>query len=76
MVKLLIENGADVDQTCNGGITALLIASSHGYFDIVKYLIEKGADLNHKDDQNLTALMHADFWIEIEQLLETAGALI
>ena len=43
IVKLLIENGADVNAKNEDGETALHLANRKGYLDIVKYLIAKGA---------------------------------
>lgn len=41
------------------GQTALMLAVSHGRFDMVKLLLEAGADLNIQDTDGSTALMCA-----------------
>ncbi|KPA08851.1 protein phosphatase 6 regulatory ankyrin repeat subunit A, partial [Candidatus Magnetomorum sp. HK-1] len=60
LVKLLIENGIDINYKCNDGRTALLLAFKYDHFEIAKYLIEKGADIsNKKTDGLMTPLMYA-----------------
>jgi len=51
IVKLLLENGADInaqDEYCD---SALYAASSKGYEAIVKLLLEKGADVNVRSER-------------------------
>ncbi|KAI9889558.1 MAG: hypothetical protein M1814_005161 [Vezdaea aestivalis] len=50
-VKLLLDNGADVDQKDNRGQTALHMAASasNNTSDIIKILLDSGADINTKD---------------------------
>jgi|GEM_PF-127023 len=45
-VKLLLEAGADVNQTSEFGWTALLTATQNRYYQLGKYLLEQGADPN------------------------------
>src|SRR5690606_15598562 len=45
-VKLLLEAGADVNQTSEFGWTALLTATQNRYYRLGKYLLEQGADPN------------------------------
>jgi ankyrin repeat protein len=60
MVKLLIANGADVDQKNFRGATALMGAATDGPVSVVSYLIEKGADVNARDKDGHTAVMYAE----------------
>jgi ankyrin repeat protein len=59
MVKLLIENGADVNGTDNYLDTGLMIASYWGYLDTVKILLEHNANKDLIDDEGQTALFKA-----------------
>lgn len=47
MVKLLVENGADLDAKIpDDGTTALMLAAHFGELEKVKYLVSKGAKIN------------------------------
>jgi ankyrin repeat protein len=48
VVKLLIENGANVNYKSSGNVTALWEASWLGHADVVRLLLDKGADVNTK----------------------------
>ena len=41
--------------------TALILASSEGYTEVVKSLLDKGADVNANDHNGFTALMWAAY---------------
>lgn len=61
-IKLLIENGADIDATDINGRTPLMMASSSktdSDLETVKLLIECGADINAKDNYLYTPLLMA-----------------
>jgi len=60
IAKVLIENGADLNQQTNQGMTALMYAVGFDDCDeIVKLLLDNGADLNMRDNNGKTALMYA-----------------
>ena len=62
VVKILIENGADINAKDNGGTTALMNASTEDdyiNYEICKLLIENGANVNDKDLQGANALIYA-----------------
>ena len=76
VVKLLIDNGADLNHKNNGGVTALRTAAREGRTEVVKLLIDNGADQNIKDVDGWTALMYAA-WngsTEVVKLLIDNGA--
>lgn len=51
-VKLLVENGVNIEQQGEGGFTPLKVADDFGQKEIVSYLISKGAN---------TSALEADF---------------
>lgn len=59
MVALLIEFGADVNQTNSESVTALGLASAQGHCDVVRLLVQAGASLTSKDRQNHTPMVQA-----------------
>ena len=46
IVKILVEEGANVDSTNEWGSTALFYALEANHFDIADYLLEEGADID------------------------------
>ena len=44
IVKALVENGAEIDATNSGGMTALQGTSANGHMAVVAYLLENGAN--------------------------------
>ena len=60
LAKMLVDEGADVDDKGNlADNTALMEASNHGNLAIVQMLINKGADTNKRDTSGFTALILA-----------------
>jgi len=59
IVKLLADNGAELDLKSSDGSSALIFASQNGNAEIVKVLLERGADPNLKDNKDKTALDYA-----------------
>ena len=60
VVKLLIEQNAEVDGRISTGSTSLRVAAYGGHLDIVRCLVESGADVNaRKYTDETTALMVA-----------------
>jgi ankyrin repeat protein len=58
IVKLLVENGTDVDRGLISG-TPLMIASYNGHIEIVRYLLDKGSDVHAKSENGKTCMTHA-----------------
>lgn len=61
-VKVLLENGADVDIKNGEGLQPLAVACSHNNIDIIKELIEYGADINAENQTGWTPLLSATVW--------------
>jgi ankyrin repeat protein len=54
--KLLVEAGADVNQTTEYGWTPLLTATNNRHYKLAEYLIEHGADVNRANKGKWTPL--------------------
>jgi ankyrin repeat protein len=78
IVKLLIQNGADVNAGCQFDRTALMQACDYGNIEIVKLLIQNGAEINATAFMGSTALMDAcnSGNLEIVKILLDNGALV
>jgi ankyrin repeat protein len=61
VVRLLFEQGADVNAKDGDGWTALHGAASRGHEAVVRLLVEKGADVNAKHRDRWTALHEAAY---------------
>ncbi|XP_057318733.1 ankyrin-1-like [Microplitis mediator] len=59
IVKLLIENKADVNFIGTAGETALSLAVEKESFELVKILLDNGADINLSSDKDYSPLQHA-----------------
>lgn len=58
-MNLLLDHGADIEQTCPGHLTALLAACLYGFLESVRTLIERGADIGARTPDGLTGLLLA-----------------
>lgn len=56
VVKILIENGADVNMKDGANWTALTCSAKKGYDSVVKFLLEHGAETDNKESPGYTAL--------------------
>eukprot|EP00919_Chromeraceae_sp_WS-2016_P065497 GHVR01154933.1.p2 GENE.GHVR01154933.1~~GHVR01154933.1.p2 ORF type:complete len:113 (+),score=17.60 GHVR01154933.1:217-555(+) len=77
VVKVLVENGVDVNFRNNVGQCALHNASANGHLYVVKYLIENGAYINNTDNEGDTPVYIASWNGHIEvvrYLLNEGGA--
>ncbi|KAJ7291243.1 ankyrin repeat-containing domain protein [Mycena rebaudengoi] len=59
IVRLLLENGADIHARNNGALRA---ASKRGYTDIIQLLLQHGANVNAADEHTGSALEAAACW--------------
>ena len=59
IVKMLINNGADINRQDSYGATPLIEASFRGHPEIVSLLLENGVDVTVVDRDGYTALMIA-----------------
>ncbi len=76
VVKVLLENGADVNAVDDEKIAALHIAAKEGYVDVARVLIQNGADVNAVDVRKLTALHYAGWkgHVDVVKVLMKNGA--
>lgn len=58
IVKILLDNEADVYATTNKGITPLHFAATSGNKDIIKMLVEKDADINATDNEGRSVMIY------------------
>lgn len=58
-MTLLLDHGADIEQTCKSTLTALLAACIDGFLESVRALIERGADIAAQTPDGLTGLLLA-----------------
>jgi ankyrin repeat protein len=56
IVKVLIGDGAYVQEEDSNGMTSLHSAALNGYEEVVKFLLKKGADTATKDHNGMTAV--------------------
>lgn len=58
--KNALADGANVNaKDGRFSVSALMLASSKGYIEVVELLVNRGADMDAKDDEGLTALWYA-----------------
>jgi uncharacterized protein len=55
-VKVLAENGADLNKGAGDGSTAMVVAIQNGHYDVARYLVEKGADINKANEKGWNPL--------------------
>ena len=58
-VNILLDSGADVDGSVDGGRTALMTAAMFNRTEIVDLLLDRGADIDRRDVTGHTAQMAA-----------------
>ena len=76
IIRLLVENGANVNYIGYKKFTPIRIAARNGHFEIIKYLAENGAEIDARAEDGATPLEHAAYkgHIEIVKYLVEKGA--
>ena len=75
-VRVLVEEGAELEKDCGDGWTPLIIASYNGHLEVVRYLLEQGADRDKVANGGWTSLHLAAYQghLETAKLLMVYGA--
>ena len=78
ILRLLLKNNANVEESCNLKQTPLILASKEGFLEIGKLLIQHGADVNVIDYKDFTPLHYAvmSSHLEFVKLLLKNGSLV
>lgn len=75
-VKLLLENGADINRVNDKNFSLLHFACKYNSLDIVKLLVDSGCDVNCKNNMGYTPLHYAciNSSLELVEFLISSGA--
>lgn len=78
IVEMLLENGANINDTSECGLTPLMKASLYNYTNIIELLLSKGVDIHAQNMNGATAILYASLHSQKEaiQLLMANGASI
>ncbi|WP_417588337.1 ankyrin repeat domain-containing protein [Owenweeksia hongkongensis] len=60
VLKLLVENGADIDEPDQNKTTPLIYATLFGHTELAEYLYVNGADPNYSDATGSSAINYAE----------------
>merc|ERR1711925_47732 len=61
-----VENGADVNQFMNNGLTPICVSAQNGHLPVVKYLIKNGANVNQANHDGSTPLFVTIYYKQTE----------
>ena len=77
IARLLINRGADVNRTYEGGSTALILACQNGHTEIARLLIDRGAEINAalQDGRTCFFLACQNNHYDVVELLMQKGAI-
>jgi uncharacterized protein len=73
-IRLLLDNGVDINVKNEDGFTTLMYASVYGYIDVCRVLLDAGADVDMKNNDGKTSLMLAVGFEDIVEVLLDNGA--
>lgn len=59
LINKFLALGAQVNDVTDNGLTALMLASKNGHFEVVRTLLIQNADIGIRDGNNLSAADHA-----------------
>jgi len=65
IIKILIENGANINLCDRDGYSPIYFASHNGNIEIIKILIENGANINLCDDNGYFPLYNGNILNEL-----------
>ncbi len=74
ILQLLIEHGAEVDQTSDAGNSPLMVAAANGHVETIKLLLEHGASTDGKNRWGLSAADWAKWADSPAEVLDTLDA--
>lgn len=61
VVELLVRNGVDVNERCDGS-SALMLAIYRIHYDVVDFLLDNGADIGVMDNEGWFPLAYASYY--------------
>ena len=67
--EIVLDHGADIDNTHISGSTALLVAISYGYVDVVKLLLARGSGTDTENNFSETPLCYAVLHLQADYIL-------
>jgi hypothetical protein len=77
VVRLLIQNGVDLDARNNDGSTALMTAAFFAYPEMVKALLEKGADTSIRNNAGASAIVTVQApWVQAKPIYDFVEGLL
>ena len=59
IVEMLLENGANINDTSETGLTPLMKASIYNYTNVIELLLSKGVDINKQNIYGATAILYS-----------------
>ncbi len=73
VMRILLENGSDINARDPWGRTALMIVAKAGDLDSFRLLLDWEADIHAKDERGFTALMYAAWQGHLDIVQELIG---